>query len=313
MARTKKKVGKKPARKRVRNMSKSAGLDGPAAAYARLLADPCNSALVHPIYPGGDAGFLFRAESFVTIGTAAGDTAGYMQWSPGYVNSSLTQMVYQSTASGAVPSAALAGGSFAPANTFLSTNAKGARCIAACVKVTFPGAENVRSGRVHFGHVNAGTIDLGSVVSPDGVAQCLQHYTRTPADTIEIVWKPNFADVEMNDPSEAASAVIRDRKSAVAVAWAGLPAATGMVFHFTAVYEWTPVSSIGIGHNALGKAISSNSLDQVIDVLIKGGFKFVRHAGMAMANTLLGGVTQMLDQQYGRIRAAPRTRATVTF
>lgn len=289
------------------------GLDANGAAYARLLADPCNAAVVHPIYPGGDAGYLFRAESFVTVGSAAGETSGYLHWTPGYVNASATHLV---TAAAALPStavAAAASGTSAPGTQFLASQARGARCVAACLKVTYPGSESTRSGRLHYGHTSAGMIDAGTSVSADNVALTLQHYSRTPADTVELVWKPNIGDAELNDPSENTGALIRDRKSSLTVAWAGLPAATGLVFHFTAVYEWTPTTSTGVAGNTLGKAISSNTLDDILDYLVTRGFTFVRHAGQAVGAGMAAGVVNMLTTQYGLIRSSGHSRQAVGF
>lgn len=282
-------------------------LDAVATAYANLLADPCGSPVVHPVYPGGDAGFLFRAETFVTIGGGAGETAGILHWTPGYVNATNTEYLSSaSTTSAGAP--AIAAATSTPGKTFLANNTRGARCVAACAKVTFAGAESSRSGRVHYGLTSAGMIDAGATVSVDQVSQVLQHYSRTPADTFEVVWKPNIGDTEFNDPTEAAGALIRDRKSAITIAFAGLPAATGLTFHLVAIYEWTPSTGIGIGSNALGKAISQNTLDDVLDYLVSRGFKFVRQAGMAAAGGAMSGILNAVSQTFGNMPAYPRSR-----
>lgn len=282
-------------------------LDKAALDYATLLADPCNAQIVHPIFPGGDAGFLFRAESFVTLGNGATDTSGFLHWTPGYVNGSSTELLYAVGAFGntAVTAAALAS---APGKGFLTNNARGVRCVAACVKVTFAGSESARSGRVHYGLTQSGMLDAGTTQAPDGVAQALQHYGRTPADTFELIWKPNIGDTEFNDPTEAASAVLKDRKSALTVSWAGLPAAVGLTFHFTAVYEWTPASTMGIGHNALGKARSKNTLDEILDTLIGAGFSFVRNAATVAGTAFGAEMSKRISNVYGLMPAVPHTR-----
>lgn len=308
--RSRKVVRPKASRKRAPRQRMLA-LDAQAAAYARLLADPCNAPIVHPIYPGGDAGYLFRAESFGTFGQGAGITSGVVHWTPGYVNASDTQLLTMAAATSGtgVTLAVAAPNTLTPGKAFLTANARGCRCVAACLKVTYSGAESNRSGRVHYGLTTAGLADLGQGVTADEVAQTLQHFTRTPAESFEIIWKPSVGDTEFNDPSEAASAVIRDRKSAITVAFAGLPANVGLTFHFTAVYEWTPAAGQGIGHNALGKARSRNSLDDVIDVLVQGGFTFVRHAG-GMAGAVLGNaITSGISRTFGIIPARQMTRS----
>lgn len=289
-------------------------LDMAAMEYARLLVDPCGSKIVHPVYPGGNAGFLFRSEIFNTVGTGATDTAGFLHWTPGYVNFTDTEVL---TGTGSSPTLALtataSGGTLTPGKTFLTNNVKGVRCVAACLKVTFPGTESARSGRVHYGLTNAGMIDNGNTISVNSVASTLQHYSRTPADTIELVWKPNQADFEFNDPSEVASPLLRDRKASITVAWAGLPAAVGMTFHLTAVYEWTPVTGLGVATDALGKNMSRNTFDDVLDSVIASGFTFVRSAGTAAGSALGAGLTAALSSTFGLMPTVGRSRARQTY
>lgn len=272
MAKSKKKPAK---RMRVRKPRQQL-LDSAAQAYANLLRDPCNAALVPPIYPGGGAGFLFRGETFFSVGNGATETAGYLHWTPGYVNSSNSDLIVAATttSNGVATNSASGNG---PAKAFLNSNVRGARCIAACLRITYPGAESGRSGRVHYGHSAGGAIDVGDSITPDGVAQLLVNYGRTPADTIELYWKPDVADFEFNDPSAASSATLKDRKSSLTVAWAGLPATVGLTFHLTAVYEWQPTVSLGIGMNTKGKAVSKNTIDEVIDY-VNRTFDWVKSA-----------------------------------
>lgn len=302
----------KTVKRRRMKQASNRGLDASATAYARLLADPCNAPLAHPVYPGGDAGFLFRAESFITLGAGATDTSGILHWTPGYINSTGTEMLFTATTGGST-AGTLAAFSSAPGKAFLTAQSKAARCIAACVKVTFPGSESARGGRLHYGQTNAGLIDSGNSVTPDAVALSLQHFNRVPPQTTELIWKPNIADTEMNDPSEAASPLLRDRKAALTIAWAGLPVATGLTFHFTAVYEWTPLPGSGVGHNSLGKNRTRNSLDDVLDTLIGSGFGFVRHAAGMVGGAFANGVVNTVSTMFGSMPAQSRTRRSVTF
>lgn len=309
MSKRNKKNKSKRMNKTKATVMKTAALDQPAMDYARLLADPCSAPLVHPIYAGGDAGFLFRAESFKTYGTAAGRTAGIMHWTPGYVNTSNTELIVM-TANDAVTPTALGGLSDSPGQAFIAANAKGVRCVAACVKITYPGTEQTRSGRVHYGITQAGMLDAGDLASADSTAQTLQHYGRTPAETVEILWRPGNADMEFNDPKEAASQFIRDRKSAITVAWAGLPVSTGLTFHFTAIYEWTPNIGLGVGHNAIGKARSRNTLDDVVDYLVGKGETFVRGLAYAGGGAATAAVVDVVRSAFGLMPAGRSTRST---
>lgn len=307
----------RPKRKKARRSRKAGapgavGLDAGGAAYARLLMDPCNAPLVHPVYPGGDAGFLFRAESFSNFGGGVGETAGTFHWTPGYVNASTSELIVNGSVAGGTTGSFVINSS-SPGRGFLTSNSKGMRCVAACVKVTYPGAESTRAGRVHYGLTNAGMIDVGNSLTPDAVAQTLQHYSRTPAETFEIIWKPNVADTEFNDPTETSGALIRDRKSSVTVSWAGLPAAIGLTFHMTAIYEWTPATGLGVGHNALGKNQSRNTLDDVVDSVIKSGFGFVRNSAAAVGYGIGAGVTNTVARAFGSMPARPMSRNVLVY
>lgn len=64
------------------------GLDKAASDYARLLVDPETAPLVHPIFAGGEGGYLFRAEStFSALGTGAANTGGVFHWTPNAIGS----------------------------------------------------------------------------------------------------------------------------------------------------------------------------------------------------------------------------------
>jgi len=280
-------------------------LDAAAAAYARLLSDPCNAPLCHPIYPGTESGFLFRAENFANIadpGAGATTTAGIWHWTPGYVNADSTELVFINSATASAAQTVVATTN-SPGKSFLAANARGVRCIAACMRITFIGSESTRAGRLHVGHTTAGMIDVGQSVSVDQVAQTLQYFSRTPTDTVELIWKPNLSDVNFQDPSAGSSPVIRDQHSAITMAVAGLPTGTGMTIHMTAIYEWTPAVALGVGHNALGKARSVNTLDEVQDTLIERGFAYVRGAAFQAGMGLGSGVMAALGQTYGLMPA----------
>lgn len=278
-------------------------LDANAAAYAKLLADPCNAPVVRPIYQGGESGYTFRAESFFTIGTNALETAGVVHWTPGYVNADFTELVVgqATSASGNITVAANSSG---PGRSFLVANATAARCVAACIRITYPGAESSRSGRIHYGNTNGGLIDAGQVVTADGVAQTVQNYTRTPPEMVELVWRPGVADQEFNDPSATASPNIRDRKSSLTVAFANLPAATGITIHMTAVYEWLPRTALGVANDVSGKSLSRNTLDDVLDYLSSVGFTYAKGIGGHMAM----GAVSAIANTYGLMGARTSRR-----
>lgn len=303
------KNSKKARKPRQKLNGRLSGLDTAAYAYARLLADPCNAPLVHPIYPGGDSGNLFRSESVISVGYGATSTAGAFHWTPGYLNGTQDNILWMDAATSSTSVTASNLGAYAPGYTFLSNNTRAVRCVAACMKITYGGSEASRSGRVHYGQSSASYITTGQSNTVDQVATSLQHYSRTPPDTIELVWKPNIGDCAFTDPTANDVPAVHSQKAALTFAWANIPPSTGMIIHMTAVYEWQPLSGLGMGHNNLGKARSRNTLDDVIDALISAGYGFVRNAGSAAGTFLGAGVTAALGQVYGLMPSYQTSRA----
>lgn len=277
-------------------VSRGNGLDAAAMAYARLLTNPCYAPLAHPVYAGADAGFLFRADSFSTIGTAATDTSGYLVWTPGYINFNNTGLLVAAGATGLVGLTPGASG-VSPGQAFLQANASQYRCVAACLRITYPGAETSRSGRLHYGTVASTTISTAAAAATDTLATAFSAYSRTPADVVEVIWKPAAADMQFTDPNFISSEPIRATKAAIGAAWVGLPAASGVTFHFTAVYEWMPKGGLGVGQNTTGKNPSRNTLDDVVDFVIRNGETFVRNTG---AN-LMTGAMHAVGAVYGQM------------
>lgn len=307
-AKSKKKVVRAP-RPRPALASK---LDRKAMEYAMLLADPCGAPLVHPVYAGGDAGYLFRADSFFSVGNGAGQNAGIIHWAPGYSNIDETELLIGAGAGSSTAltvSATTVVPENSPGKLFLTANAIGVRCVAACMKVVYSGTEQNRSGRFHWGHTQAGAIDTGDLVSVDQLAPNLQHFSRTPNDKIEIVWKPGVADQEMNDPSAASNPVVRDRKSAITMAFAGVGNTIGVTVQCTAIYEWVPRVATGFATNATGKNTSRNTLDDVLDYLQSIGFQWTKGFMQDMVDRGTQQIIRTVAGAFGSMPAVPRRTA----
>lgn len=296
--------------RRTVSKNKRGGLDAAGLAYAKLLADPCNAPLVHPTYAGTEGGYLLRADTFFTIAGGAGATSGFLMFSPGLLTDTNVGVLY---ADGPNPSAlqtVVAPTAISlPGAPFLNANASAARCVAACMKISFPGAESVRSGRIHYGQVSSGLITLGGNFAPDAVAQALPFYERTPADIIELVWKPNDADQLFSKPntSVATDSAKNNKSASLLVAVAGLPAATGLTFHFTAVYEWQPAYATNLSVPNLSKSPSQNTLDEVINYLLSRGYGFVKSYAMSAGRGAMQGI---MSEVYGLMGSNSRRRAT---
>jgi len=284
-------------------------LDSAALAYAKLIADPCNAPIVHPVYSGTEGGYLFRAESFFSVGTAGGHTSGVVSYTPGAIGNTNNELCgFGSTSpTTSVTPVDLSG---VPGKAFLQSNASVVRCVAACMKVTYNGSESSRSGRIHYGHGSGALVPNGVPTTVDAVAQALPNYTRTPPQEIELVWKPNDADQLTRDPNQSQAAQDLERRAALVVAFAGLPPDAGLTFRLTTVWEWQPEVNKGISVPNLSKSPSSNTLDDVVNHLIKGGFRFIRHAGMSLLGGagLPGAIIDGVSNVFGLMPSRNNTR-----
>lgn len=281
----KKPSGKKPAKPNPKPQQRKSGLDPYAVAYARLLADPCGAALVHPVYSGGNGGYLFRAESFAAAATGGTDTASFLHWTPGAVGSTGSQLLWGNAATATATPAAAAMTGATPGLSFLVNNASAYRCVAACIKISYVGAAATLQGRVHFGNTNGAYIDLGTTYGVNTVAVGLNHFSRTPVTPIELTWRPSTADEQWIDPASATAAVDKDRRGAITIAAADLPVGVGIFYHFTAVYEWLPNTVSGLQTSVNNINPSSNKLSEVVAGLDRAGDWTVR--GMQTMGSML--------------------------
>lgn len=288
MAKTKK-AGAKTAPKKKGNkglrQAVSRGLDRAAVAYAKLLTDPCNAPLAHPVYGGADGSYLIKAEAIITLGSSAGATCGAFQWTPGAMGQNNLEFTAGETGSPST-SFASAGFALAPGKTYLGANATAMRCVAACATVTYPGTELNRSGMIHYGHCPGGVFNAGAGYTVDQLAPVVQHSERTPSNVVEVLWVPSSNDMLWRDPSTNATTQEVERKNAILVAWRGLPAATGLTIKLTAVYEYKPQVGLGITTPSMSDT-STNDLQEVLAWLRAQGEAFVRTSAMSAASGLL--------------------------
>lgn len=299
--------------RRMRGNTARRTLDSGALSYARLIADPCGAPLAHPVYSGTEGGYLVRAEAILNVGAVAGHKNGRFLFTPGAIGSAEAILAFSGpddTSAGA----SVSFGADAPGYGFIRGQASTARPVAACLKVSFIGSELNRSGRVHFGQVSS-AVDAGSTYSIGEFHALSPHYSRTPAQEIELVWKPNDADQLFSDPISTMTFEERARKAALLVSWAGLPDGVGLTFRLTTIYEWQPRVNRGLSNPNLSKSPSANTLDDVINFLIANGFQFVRSAAMnsAMSGSITQGIINTVSNYFGGMPAQTRSRTTTAF
>jgi len=310
------------ARPRARTSSSMRSLDAVASAYARLLTDPCNGPLVHPIYAGGEGGYLARYEKdFISLPNAiATSTAGAICWTPAllcsptvdstdFQNGVSHSSVYLAADASNPTTGALTDTTACnwinykdgqPGFDQLSTMAGGVRCVAACMQITFPGTELQRSGVVSLAQLpdaNA-VLRTGSHVNPavsftvGGMRAVSPVVSRTPETTMEVKWKPSIGDQAYKTP-DAVSHSDTSRHSCLTATWSGIPAGVGMRIRMVAVYEWVPRAANGLMNSNESRARTPYTLDQVLNYLDMSGnwvYGSMRYASMAYKayQTLLG-------------------------
>lgn len=263
---------KQSGRTPVARMPTAASLDAHATAFAKLLANPCASPLAHPVYAGSDAGILVRTESAFSVYTAAGATAGAVHWVPGAVSSDSGNLL------SGVDGGTFAKTAFVPGLTYIKAQASAARCVAACMQITFLGSELNRSGVIAIGRASGDLVKVGDSVSAAGLEPSLEHYTRTPDKTIELTWVPGMDDQSFLDPNANFTADMANGRSALAFCAYGLPAAVGIRVRLVAVYEYKPLQATGITYTSSARAKSKNSLDHVLNEIQEATNK-VREVG----------------------------------
>lgn len=260
---TKKANGKQPRRSVPRSIVGQ--FDKAAQDYAKLLLDPCNAPLSHPVgAPTG--GILIRVQTIVSLGGGAGNTASVIHWTPGAIGSNNVEFMSTSVANGNTASVFAASAS-TPGKTFLAANASDCRCVAACAKIMYDGAESARAGRIAYGQTLGGFLLLTSVDTPQNIASSLEHHERMPQKHIELRWRPNEYDLMMTDPGTSTGGPDKDRRSALTFAGINLPAATFTPIMLTAVYEYVPLPSLGLTQNLRSTSHSSYSFQQVVSAL----------------------------------------------
>lgn len=276
-------------RRRVPNprAAELAMLDANALAYVRMLSDPCHSPLCHPIFPGSDSGYLIRNCSMDTFGDIAGRKAGLVNWCPGAINADNTELITNSTVGGGTGTECIVSG-ISPGKNFLEQNTVGARCVAACLRISYTGTEASRAGKIMYGPTTGAYVFPGQISTPNIFGNSLSHVSRSPVDTVELVWVPGEADFAFSNPTGSSDTNRLDSSAGLGVAWSDFPDGAGLHFHFTAVYEWKPRQNLATMNPGTAlRARSRNTFDDVMNFiqvnktpLIKGAM----YTGGAIAN-----------------------------
>lgn len=298
----KKQVVANKARK-VRAVKPGLRMDGAAAKYAALLADPCNGDLVPGPFGDGNGGMVCRFEKEYVINNSPTDTAAVFVFHPhtGQVAWQTTPLLNDTDPIAlTVPS----GSATHVGQAFLSANAGWMRCLAACVQVYYPGSELSRAGVVSLGRYPA-ELANDTTVSVSALRTQANYVMRTPNDVAEILWRPTEFDLTGREPLSAYSLnnISLNNTTSLVVTGAGLPVSTGLRIRVVAVYEWQPDPLSGF-KNTIVRTPSPVRLADILARLDATGDWMsgaARSAGKAISS-LAHGVASMYQLGNGAAR-----------
>lgn len=229
-------------------------LDQYGAAWARLLADPCNAPLTSPCYPSSGTGQFIRLHTFLSPITGSNNSL-QLAIVPGR-----NRYYFGQTDSFS------AGGTIgAEQELFSQLNSSGIydthRCIAACAKVHYVGAEQSRSGQVALGSNTHPIFDTGVNYSSAQLFRNMQQIARFGELQHEVKFIPNSVDADWQNPDGGAA----QGDHAVLHVITNNTGVNTMV-EVVAVYEVMYDSNSGIANTAQPSK-SRNSVNEVLSAL----------------------------------------------
>lgn len=254
----KKKGGKRRSGQKTPAISRAiTTLDESARAYARLLMDPCNSPLVTPPYAGYGTGLYRRVRRYINV--PATDQYACYVFTPG------RNLYYQWSATGD------SNVSFSSPAANITNSIAGyaqIRCLAACLKVRYVGAESARAGVVGLysgPQLYQPGVPVGT--TSDNIMAMFPSVSRLGELHHEVKWVPASADQDMS-PSNLQTFENVVPHSSVAVILRGIPAGS-VQLEFTMAYEQEgEILSSGTGNiTTVSPPTSRNSLNDVLRVL----------------------------------------------
>lgn len=302
-----KKVARKP-QKVVRRVTPGRApfrMDGAAAKYAALLADPCNGDLVPGPFGDGNGGLVCRFEKEYILNNSATDTCSVFLFNPatGLVAWQTTPIASDTDT---LTLTATATSSIHPGHPFLVANAGWFRPVAACVQVYYPGSELSRAGVVSLGRYPSEVVN-DTTMTVSALRTQANYVARTPADMAEIVWRPVEADLFGREPvataSISASSAWAAATTSLVATGAGLPVNTGLRYRVVAVYEWQPDPLSGFKANIVRNPNPVRLADILARLDATGDWMAgtARGAGKALSS-LAHGVASMYQFGNGAVR-----------
>lgn len=254
--------------------------------YAHLVADPCNGPLSAGIFGDGSGGVISRFETDGIMGDVAPTTASALVFVPaaaaGWTSGKASDAdppVWNGVTSTLIPG-----------KDFLNANAGQFRCLAACMRIYWPGTELNRQGIVSSLQTTADIVNNASA-SVGAIRASSTYVQRMPEDYTEIKWLPSEYELEMRAPGVTAATQEFSRLSGLVVTTSGVPSATPIRWRMVAVYEWVPKVSTGLSSYNVSPSVPVGSFQRVTQALTSmGNWAYVssHQAAQALSSVLAG-------------------------
>jgi hypothetical protein len=228
----------------------------------------------------GQQGFLSRFEGDAIINATGTDIAAMVYYAPGILNNTSGVGAYNSYgfSNAAITSDTAANtwnaGLLLPGASFLQANSRSVRCVAACLQISYPGAELTRAGIAALGQADFGDVYSGGSAAVSNLRTLAQKVTRLPDGTLEVKLVPNPGSERWMNPNVGLSASTiqgwQDSPTLFATV-SGIPTSVGIRVRLVAVYEWLPLLGVGLATPSLSVPPSAISLNGVLNSLARTG------------------------------------------
>jgi hypothetical protein len=304
MAKKTKMPGKKKAASKaiVTTVPRGVRLDKPASDYAQLLSDPCKGPLVSGPFGDGGGGIVSRFEVDFIVNASATDTTAVVAFTPGLGSAYISSIAlpFDSTAFTFTGVAA-----DSPGLNYFSNNASAFRTLSACMQVYYPGSELSRAGITSIGQYSHATVTAASLTS-SVLRSSATYVERVPDQMVELIWRPTNYDLEWFGVGTNEGTALSDKRSTLISTTTGIPISTGMRIRLVAVYEWMPLTTVGLVMPTRSSNPSANTFQDVIKKLDSFG-DWMYHGALSVgsaASKLYAGARAVGQVAYGTTKMA---------
>jgi hypothetical protein len=243
-------------------------LDVWGRAYANLVRNPCYGRLVPPAYSGSAGGILTRFETDFIVNAQAADTGAFIAFTPGILGTAATTY---GTVMGATGTILSDSATIVPQalptrqpGVGLTASMAAARCVSACIQVSFMGSELQRAGICSVGQLTYQ--DLNGTFSLATLRSLSETVVKIPDGELELKLRPT-AESETFYPVNAVANTNLAAQPTLVATMSGIPGSAGMRVRVVAVYEWLPQNSSGVVASSSNTSQTANTLNQVVHAL----------------------------------------------